>query len=115
MTPLQKSAPGAIPPLQLLTEQCITFPAGLVGCPHWRQFTLKAVREDVPMWALQSLDDPEVCFLVVDPWQVWPDYEVAVDETTLRAVANELLGRAASFAQELYLGPEPHGGCRLLS
>lgn len=52
----------------------VTFPNGLVGCPHWRRFTLTE-DPDVPAVALlQSLDDAAIGFLVTEVTSIVPEF-----------------------------------------
>jgi flagellar assembly factor FliW len=61
----------------------ITFPAGLPGFPHAHRFQLTAWGpEGTPFSMLTSSDDPEVGFVVVEPWVFYPDYEFDLDTGT---------------------------------
>ncbi|HRF49644.1 MAG TPA: flagellar assembly protein FliW [Anaerolineales bacterium] len=52
----------------------LEFPAGLVGCPEWRRFRLTQDPDAAPIALLESLDEPNLSFLVVDP-RLWvPGY-----------------------------------------
>ena len=52
----------------------ITFPAGVVGLEHLRRFALLADDRIAPCLWLQSLDEPDTSFVVVDPLVVDPHY-----------------------------------------
>ena len=61
--------------LDVPADEVITFPEGLVGLEHLRLFALvDDPRVDPCRW-LQSLDEPELAFVVVDPRVVEPSYE----------------------------------------
>ena len=66
-----------------------TFPEGLVGFPAARQF---AVMEDAngPLQWLQSMEDPRLAFVIVDPALFVPDYRVRVHPAELASI--ELAG-----------------------
>jgi flagellar assembly factor FliW len=52
----------------------VTFPEGLVGLPELKRFVLVRHRDDSQFRWLQSLDDGDVAFLVVDPSVYVHDY-----------------------------------------
>jgi flagellar assembly factor FliW len=58
----------------------ITFPNGVFAFEEARRFVLLSpLGENVfPMW-LQSLDDPELCFIVFNPYEIAKDYSVSFD------------------------------------
>ena len=61
----------------------ITFPAGLPGFPHAHVFQLSAWGgEDSPFSLMTSIDDPDVGFVVVEPWVFYNDYEFELDNGT---------------------------------
>ncbi len=57
-------------------EDVLTFPHGLIGFASLTQFVLVSDPRLSPFLWLQSLDDPGVCFLVVNPFLIFPDYEI---------------------------------------
>lgn len=59
----------------------ITMPKGIIGFEDFQRYTLiSPLGEDTfPMW-LQSLDKVDLCFVVYDPWQIYPDYEFEIDD-----------------------------------
>ena len=69
---------------QILTDTVeITFPAGLPGFPHSHIFQLTQWGgEDTPFSLMTSIDDPDVGFVVVEPWVFYPDYEFELDKST---------------------------------
>ncbi|MGH2356138.1 MAG: flagellar assembly protein FliW [Chloroflexota bacterium] len=56
----------------------ITFPQGLVGMGDRRRFALLDDPRIAPCRWLQSIDDPALAFVVVEPRLVVPDYEAGV-------------------------------------
>jgi flagellar assembly factor FliW len=66
----------------------ITFPAGLPGFPHSHQFHLAPWGgEGSPFSLMTSTDDPDVGFVVVEPWVFYPDYEFELDKGTSERLA----------------------------
>ena len=64
-------------------ERIITFPRGLLGFPNHMQFALIQTGEENYFFWLQSVEDPNLAFVVTDPSTFFKDYEVPVrDEMT---------------------------------
>ena len=63
----------------------ISVPRGLIGFPPDQRFILIDHPNEGPFRWLQSLDDPALAFVVVDPLVHFPDYSVEIsDEDALR-------------------------------
>jgi len=56
-------------------ERIIIFPDGLLGFPASRRFVLLETAENGIFYWLQSLDDPGLAFVVIDPVHLIPDYK----------------------------------------
>jgi flagellar assembly factor FliW len=59
-------------------SEVIRFPQGLIGFPGMTRYFIYAQEEVAPLAWLHSLDDPNLAFLVVDPFLFFPDYDVRV-------------------------------------
>jgi flagellar assembly factor FliW len=57
-------------------EQIITFSPGLLGFSEFHRYVLIEHGQDSPFLWLQSLDKPDLAFVVMDPVFVLPDYQV---------------------------------------
>lgn len=73
----------------------ITVPNGIIGFENTKRYTLLSpLGEGVfPMW-LQAVDSTEPCFVVYDPWQIYPDYRFEIDDemqSTLKASEDDAL------------------------
>ncbi|MDQ1521350.1 MAG: flagellar assembly factor FliW [Actinomycetota bacterium] len=66
----------------------ITFPAGLPGFPHSHIFQLAPWgMEGTPFSLMTSREDPDVGFVVVEPWVFYPEYEFELDKSTSERLA----------------------------
>lgn len=59
-------------------EKAITIPDGVLGFPGRTRFLVLDHFRDVPFKWLQSLDDPDLAFVVADPRSIKADYQPAV-------------------------------------
>jgi flagellar assembly factor FliW len=76
--------------LEVREDQIITFPEGLPGFPGQRRFVLVDLQEGSPLKFLQSVDDPDLTFLVAEPLTFFPDYRVLVQPEDLAPIALEV-------------------------
>jgi flagellar assembly factor FliW len=68
------------------SEDVVTFDQGLVGFPGLTSFVLIAHKPDSPFRWMQSIDQGDVAFLVVDPAQYVEGYAPEIAETEVEAV-----------------------------
>ena len=63
-------------------ERIITVPKGLLGFPNHTRFALIQTGAENYFFWLQSLDEPNLAFVVTDPSIFFKDYEVPIREET---------------------------------
>lgn len=61
----------------------INFNEGLPGFEHVKQFVLLGGDEQSPFKWLQSVDEPELAFVVVDPFCIRKDYDITLEDAVL--------------------------------
>ena len=76
-------------------ERLINLPKGLLGFPNHTRFALIQTGEENYFFWLQSIDEPNLAFVVTDPTIFFKEYEVTLREETQA----ELELEDASFAQ----------------
>ncbi len=72
-------------PLEIRPETIITFPAGIPGFVALRNFALVDTERDDLVW-MQSVDDPDLTFLLADPFTIVPGFEVDIPSPDLAAI-----------------------------
>ncbi len=71
--------------IEVAQEQCIEFPQGIIGFEHFRGFSL--IDSDVPhFYILQSLDDVSVSFYVLNPYLIYPSYNLEVHDEDIESI-----------------------------
>ena len=65
-------------------EKVITFPKGILGFAKNKKYILFRHSESSPFFWLQSVDDGDLAFVVMNPQLVKPDYSVDVEEGLLK-------------------------------
>ena len=61
-------------------NQTIEFPGGLIGFENLHNFVVMPKRKEGPLFWIQSVDDPEIAFVLTDPTNFFLDYLVLPDE-----------------------------------
>ncbi len=76
------------------------FPQGLLGFPQLTSFLLLDHTSGPFRW-LQSIDDPDVAFVVLTPTLVEPDYHVRLSASELELLAQERLLQEAQIHEDI--------------
>ncbi|KAB2888469.1 MAG: flagellar assembly protein FliW [Desulfobulbaceae bacterium] len=63
----------------------LQFPAGLIGFPNLHHFIVMPNRKEGPLFWIQSVDDPDIAFILTDPTNFFLDYAV-IPETSERTL-----------------------------
>ncbi|NPV28891.1 MAG: flagellar assembly protein FliW [Firmicutes bacterium] len=66
--------------LEVAPERMIRFPRGMVGFPDLKEYFFVPVPESTVFAWMQARDEPDVAFLMVDPFVFFPDYQVELSE-----------------------------------
>lgn len=71
--------------VEVREADCLALPEGLIGFENYRRFVLLSSPGEQPFAWLQSLDDPKLAFVVVNPFEVMgARYRPALAEADLR-------------------------------
>ncbi|MDQ0902944.1 flagellar assembly protein FliW [Paenibacillus sp. V4I7] len=81
--------------LEVVEADTMTFPGGIPGFEACTQFMLVQPADSLPFSYLQSIQQPELSFLVVDPFLFFKDYEISLPDS----VQEELLIEQATDVQ----------------
>ncbi len=57
------------------------FPAGMIGFPTLHKFIVMPNKKEGPLFWIQSIDDAEVAFVLTDPSNFFPNYQIIADES----------------------------------
>lgn len=69
-------------------KQIVTFPEGLLGFEQYKKFALIDSEYEPFIW-LQSTEDSQLAFLMIDPFLICNDYEADIDDLTLKTIGVE--------------------------
>ena len=74
--------------LEVAKDRIIYFPDGLMGFSDIKRFILMDYKDTSLKW-LQAIDDPDIAFIVMPPYEVFPDYSLKIDKSIYNLLALE--------------------------
>ncbi len=69
--------------IEVAEDQIITFEHGVPAFEELRQFVIIREGEDIPFSHLQSLENGELAFILVNPFLFYPSYEFKLPESVV--------------------------------
>ncbi len=75
-------------PLEINERQVITFPVGIFGFERLRQYALLDAAQTGFYW-LQSLEDTDLAFIMLNPYDLRSDYVLEVADEDLESIGYE--------------------------
>jgi len=76
----------------------IFFDEGIPGFEDLRRFVLLSEENSYPFSWLQSVDDGDIAFVLIDPWYFKPDYSFDIDEGIISKLEIQNEGDVKVFA-----------------
>ncbi len=64
-------------------KDILYFPNGLLGLEEYKRFILFNIDEESKFRCLQSMDEVEIAFILINPWDFYKDYSIDVPEDDL--------------------------------
>jgi flagellar assembly factor FliW len=64
--------------IEINPVEIFDFPLGIIGFPEYRRYGVHRDEKLAPFIWLQSLEEPRLCFFVVEPFLLFPDYQIEV-------------------------------------
>lgn len=65
-------------------RKIIHFPLGLLGFPETKDYIIFDHDRDVPFKWLQAIDEPDLAFVIMDPFLLQPDYQAEIQDADLQ-------------------------------
>lgn len=66
--------------IEIDSNHIITFEQGVPGFQDQKRFTIIPLEENNPFHFLQAVDEPDLCFIISDPFVFYQDYEFKIPE-----------------------------------
>lgn len=62
-------------------DNLLHFPAGLIGLPNLRHFIVMPNKKQGPLFWIQSVDDPDIAFILTDPTNFFLEYQLTPEDS----------------------------------
>ncbi len=62
-------------------DNLLHFPVGLIGLPNLRHFIVMPNKKQGPLFWIQSVDDPDIAFVLTDPTNFFLDYQLSPEDS----------------------------------
>ncbi|MCL0106353.1 flagellar assembly protein FliW [Peptococcaceae bacterium] len=86
-----------------MSDNILNFKFGIPGLPKdLKKFQLVAVEKDSPFFLLRSVDELSVCFVLIDPFYFFPDYQVELPDQEQKELELHDFQDAAVFLHTKY-------------
>jgi len=69
--------------IEIKDTEVIEFPTGIPGFMDEKKFVILRLEEESPFFILQSVDTPQLAFVLAIPFLYFKDYEIELDENTI--------------------------------
>lgn len=79
-------------------ERVITMPSGMLGFSGKNRYTIICNSKESPFNWFQSVDDPALAFVIIDPLLVIPDYRISVHPSEISEIEIEDPSKALFLA-----------------
>lgn len=93
--------------IQIDDDKVIYFPDGLIGFEECKQYFALYKEEKSCVWWLQSVQRPEVAFIMTDPLNFVPDYEPSLTREDMKTLRTHDLTKL-EFSVILVVPEDPH-------
>ncbi len=80
--------------LDVPEENILNFPEGIIGFENCKRFVILSKKENAPLRWLQSLDQPGLAFIIINPMLFKPDYEPQLERQDLATLKIKDLSQA---------------------
>lgn len=68
--------------IEIDEEKIIHFPEGILGFEEEKEFVvINDEDEESPFGWLQAIENPELAFVIINPFFVYPNYDIVIPET----------------------------------
>ncbi|MBI5374816.1 MAG: flagellar assembly protein FliW [Candidatus Schekmanbacteria bacterium] len=77
--------------LNIEDKNIVLFVDGLIGFCELKKFIILTPQEDTPFRWLQSLDNPEIVFAIINPLLFFPDYKIKITKADIDLIEAKTL------------------------
>lgn len=75
--------------IDIKDEEVIKFPNGVPGFDKLTKFVILSIEDNKNIKCLQSIEDVDICLLIVSPWEHFKDYSIDLSEDEINELSLE--------------------------
>jgi len=87
--------------IEIDSKDIVHFPKGIPAFEEYKQYVIIPLDEKSPFYYLQSVQKPDLCLIIAQPFVFFPDYEIEIADDELQIL--DVNGEAADLAIYLIL------------
>ena len=84
--------------IEIDEQSVVEMPEGMLGFSEFRKYVIIQHNQGSPFLWFQAVEEPNLAFVIVDPFTFFPDYEVLLSREDLDALQATELGKLAVFS-----------------
>jgi flagellar assembly factor FliW len=84
--------------IEIEDQSVVDMPEGMLGFTEFKKYVLIQHNQGSPFLWYQAVDEPNLAFVIVDPFTFFPDYEVMLSREDLEVLQAAEPGNLAVFA-----------------
>lgn len=70
--------------VKISKDQIISFSKGLLGFESNQEFVLLSIPDNPHFKFLQDIHNSYICFILIEPWDIFQDYDIEIPDEKLR-------------------------------
>ena len=86
---MNTAEPDTEVPFAVGGETVVHLPGGLLGFETVKRYVLASNCDEQPFYRLQAIDDPDLSFVVISPFEVMPEYQPDIPPEDVRSLGLE--------------------------
>lgn len=84
--------------IEIKEEDVLYFEEGMLGFADVKKYVILGLDETGTFSCLQSTERKEVGFIVINPWKVFKDYDIDIDDSELAAFSDKDINNIAVYS-----------------
>lgn len=83
--------------IEIDNEKVITFPNGILGLEEYKEYVLFEMPDNQKFRCLQSMEETQIAFILINPWDFFKDYDIDVSDEELDLIHLKSIEQIAVF------------------
>lgn len=84
--------------LNIDESKIITFEDGILGFENIKEYCIASIPQKEGFYLLQSIEDENISFILINPWDTFKDYEIDIEDSHLKLMDIEESSQLAVYS-----------------